>query len=267
MKQRFSHKKSLGQHFLTSAAVPRFMCDAANLEAGDTVFEIGPGTGVLTREILARGAKVIAIEADLRAIEVLETEFSDEIASKRLIIHHGDAREMDLEALGLRDHTYICIANIPYYLSGHLFRTMLESSCQPKTLVFLVQKEVASRIARDEKESILSLSVKVFGTPRYIKTVGKGHFNPQPAVDSAIIQVTNISRDNFVSFSMGDFFTILKCGLASKRKRLFGNLTNLYPKEQLMHSFSTLSIDENVRGEDLSLEKWLQLVTHLATHK
>ena len=88
MSERFEHKKSLGQHFLNSEYVPKKMCDAANLQAGELVVEVGPGTGALTKEILARGCTVVAIEADERAILALNETFSEEISEKRLIIHH-----------------------------------------------------------------------------------------------------------------------------------------------------------------------------------
>ena len=168
MKEKFEHKKSLGQHFLNSDYVPKKMCDAAAIAAGDIVLEIGPGTGVLTREILLRGGRVIAIEADARAIAELQTTFPEEISNHQLVIHHHDARTLDLEEFGLKQGSFKVVSNIPYYLSGFLFRTILESNCQPNTLVFLIQKEVAERIARDEKESLLSLSIEVFGEPSYI---------------------------------------------------------------------------------------------------
>ena len=101
MTEGFKHKKSLGQHFLNSEYAPKKMCDSAKLKAGSIVFEIGPGTGALTKEILRRGAKVVALEADLRAIETLNKVFEIEIASGQLTIHHGDARAIDFNALGL----------------------------------------------------------------------------------------------------------------------------------------------------------------------
>jgi 16S rRNA (adenine1518-N6/adenine1519-N6)-dimethyltransferase len=88
----FAHKKSLGQHFLNSDFVPKKMCDAGSVADGDIVLEIGPGTGVLTREILSRGATVVAVEADSRAIESLQETFAQEIADKQLTIFHHDAR-------------------------------------------------------------------------------------------------------------------------------------------------------------------------------
>ena len=245
------------------------MADAAELVAGETVLEIGPGTGMLTREFLKRGARVIAVEADRRAIAILEKSFSDEVATGNLVLHHGDIREITPADIGLHDHTYKLIANIPYYLSGILFRTFLESSCQPSNLVFLVQKEVAARItcrgrqARDKKESLLSLSVKVYGEPTYVKTVSRGNFNPQPKVDSAIIAISNISRNNFARITEENFFTILHLGFAAKRKQLIGNLSKSYERTHLMHIFSMLSILENARGEDLPLEIWLRLVERL----
>lgn len=266
MSERFAHKKSLGQHFLTSDVVPKWMCDAADLQLGETVLEIGPGTGVLTREILARGATVIALEADERALAVLRETFPEELAIGTLVLQHTDVRELDLSALGLADHGFKVIANIPYYLSGYLFRTLLESDCQPSAMVFLIQKEVAHRIARAEKGSLLALSVAAFGEPRYVRTVSRGHFNPPPNVDSAIIAVDCISRKRLAGVDPAFFFKVLHIGFGQKRKQLIGNLAKHFDREVLMHIFSTAGIRRDVRAEDLPLEIWLQLVTKLKGH-
>ena len=259
-EEKFQHKKSLGQHFLKSDIVPKWMCDAGAVSASDTVFEIGPGSGVLTKEILDRGAHVIALEADPRAIKILEKQYADEIAKGNFVLHHGDARQFDLANLGLKNGQYKVVSNIPYYLSGHLFRILLESDCQPSALVFLVHKEVAERIASDPKESLLSLSVKVFGKPTYIKTVGKGHFTPPPAIDSAIILVSNISRKNFQDIEIPLFFDLIHLGFAARRKQLLGNLGKQYDRTTLTNIFSTLGLPLDVRAEDMPLEKWLLLV-------
>ncbi len=261
-------KKSLGQHFLNNSRVPELMADAGDVKKGDIVLEIGPGTGVLTRELLKRGAHVIAIEADQRAILVLEGDFKDEIVAQKLVIIRNDVRKVDLKALGLRPSAFKIIANIPYYLSGMLFRIFLESNIQPTDLVFLVQREVAERIARDKKESLLSLSVKVFGDPRYVKTIGKGNFTPSPKIDSAIIAISNISNQKLddAGVTREQFFGILHEGFKSKRKQLLGNLSQTYPRELLTHIFSTLVLPLDVRGEDLSLEIWLKLSQEICTH-
>lgn len=269
---RFETKKSLGQHFLNNARVPELMADAGNVMKGDIVLEIGPGTGALTRELLARGACVIAIEADGRAVESLKKTFEAEIAAQNIDIQrqglcisggltviHGDVREIDLQSLGLRPRAFKIVANIPYYLSGMLFRMFLEHDIQPSDLVFLVQKEVALRIAREKKESLLSLSIKVFGNPRYVKTIGKGNFTPPPKIDSAIIAISEISKERLGKIPQTSFFEILHEGFKSKRKQLLGNLAGKYDRAVLTHIFSTLGLPLDVRGEDLSLEKWLNL--------
>jgi 16S rRNA (adenine1518-N6/adenine1519-N6)-dimethyltransferase len=264
--RKFLHKKSLGQHFLTSPVVPRWMCDAADIQEGDIVFEIGPGSGVLTKEILARGATVIALEADERAIAVLTDTFTETLTTGQLRMHHGDARKLDFATLGLQNGQFKAVSNIPYYLSGQLFRQLLDSTCQPTDLVFLVQKEVAERIARDEKESLLSLSVKVFGDPTYIKTVSAGHFTPKPDVDSAIVAVHSISTDRFSGLSRELFFDVIHLGFAQKRKQLLGNLAKFLEREVLINIFSTVGLAPDVRAEDVPLEVWLELVEQIAIH-
>jgi 16S rRNA (adenine1518-N6/adenine1519-N6)-dimethyltransferase len=270
--KKFETKKSLGQHFLTSSTVPKWMCDAALVTVGDTVLEIGPGTGVLTLELLNRGATVIALEADERALLVLSERFATEIQAKKLILHHCDVRTLDLKTItGISDHSFKVVANIPYYLSGLLFRMMLESAIQPTLLVYLVQKEVAKRITEDcqkeGKESILSLSVKAYGSPKYVKTVSKGHFNPPPKIDSAIILVQNISRENFKNLKEAFFFEMLHIGFGQKRKQLLGNLSKYFKREELTHIFSTVNIPIATRAEDIPLKKWLMLCELLAIHK
>lgn len=265
--EKFRTKKSLGQHFLNSETVPRWLCDAGEITAADTVLEIGPGTGALTKEILSRGATVIALEADPRAIEVLNNDFAEYINNGKLYLEHADVRQFNPDSLNLQEYQFKVVANIPYYLTGRLFRTFLAETIQPSLLVFLIQKEVAKRAVEDidkgGKESLLSLSIKTFGTPEYIKTVGRGHFSPPPKVDSAIIKVSNISRDRLAGVDPEAFFNLLHIGFGSKRKQLLGNLAKDYPREKLANIFDKLSLSQSVRAEDVNLQTWLSLAKEI----
>lgn len=262
--ESFQHKKSLGQNFLTSDIVPQWLVAAGEVVATDVVLEIGPGTGALTRVLLASGAQVVAVEADSRAITILAAEFESQITTGQLTLHHLDARTIDVSSLGLRNQKFKVVANIPYYLSGFLLRTLLESLVQPTTLVFLMQKEVVARIARAPKESILSLSVKAFGTPKYIKTVTRGHFHPAPNVDSAILQITQINQSNFPkSNDLAMYFKLLHLGFGQKRKQLLGNLAEVYPREHVIRLFTEANIPLTIRAEEVRLPTWLQLISLL----
>lgn len=265
MEESFAHKKSLGQHFLNSDYAPKQLCAAAKLQKGDIVLEIGPGTGALTKELLLNGVSVIALEADLRAIETLTETFAVEIQTGQLTVLHHDVRELDPASFGLKDQQYKVVANIPYYLSGFLFRTLLTAKEQPSTLVFLVQKEVALRIARSKKESLLSLSVKVFGDPAYICTVSRGHFTPPPKVDSAIVAIYDISRHRLNTISESEFFGILHIGFGQKRKQLLGNLSAHYDRTLLEVCFTELGLALTIRAEDIPVALWLPLVQKLSS--
>ena len=253
----------MGQNFLTSDVVPNWLCDAAKLEVGETVFEIGPGTGRLTDVLLKRGVKVIALEADHRVFNQLEENFATEIKSGQLKLIYGDAREVTPTTIGLQDKQFKVVANIPYYLSGYLLRQCLESPIQPNALVFLMQKELVARIARAKKESLLSLSVRAYGEPVYIKTVARGHFHPVPGVDSAILAIYNLNRDHFNDLDPDFFFYLLHLGLGKKRKQLIKNLSHDFDRTSISSIFTKLKLLPAVRGEDLNLATWLALAKEL----
>ncbi len=251
-------KKSLGQHFLHAPHYVSLIADTAALVAGERVLEVGPGEGALTRELLARGALVTAVEKDSRLIPILKETFAAEIKSKQLSLFEGDALEMTLDDIKIQG-PYKVVANIPYYITGALIRKFLSEDKPAASLVLLVQKEVAERIAREKKESILSLSVKVYGSPHYIKTVPRGAFVPAPGVDSAILSVTGVSRNNLKDAAAEDrFFSIVKAGFAQKRKLLKRTLEAVLGKDTAV-LFAAAGIPENARAEDLPLESWLKL--------
>jgi len=284
-------KKSLGQNFLNSKAVARDIVRAADLSDKDTVLEIGPGKGFLTAELLASGAHVIAVEKDDRMIPLLKEKFAEEIRQEKFTLIHGDILDIACQgptfekereererergsgtfslsnkekvpdpfsaALSMR---YKLVANIPYYLTGQIIRTFLESKNKPERMILMVQKEVATRIvARDEKESILSIAVKVYGTPKLIKKVPARYFTPAPKVDSAILSIENISNANFPDkISEKAFFEIVRTGFAHKRKVLAGNLKELFG-EKTLDILKKAGVPENARAENLSLEQWLTI--------
>lgn len=282
-------KKSLGQHFLRDEVALARIADAARLSPTDTVLEVGPGGGALTALLLERAEKVIAVEKDARLIPFLRERFAKEISNGTLELIHQDI--LHFNPIALNAQRYTLAANLPYYITGAFLKKFLQSDHQPSSMTLLLQKEVAHRIvAAGGKESILSISVKCYGTPRIIATVKAGAFYPPPKVDSAILTIEHISKEFFGTFNSADiqtspqpplpplrragkggawvnppptpsfskgggegedrFFSLLKRGFAHPRKLLASNL-GVVP-EQL----EQCGIAKNARAENVSLAQW-----------
>lgn len=255
-------KKSLGQNFLNSPQIVSDIVSAGKISNENIVLEIGPGEGVMTAELLKQAKKVVVIEKDHRLIPVLHEKFKNEIGEKKLEIIEADVLEINTEEI--LNSQYKIIANIPYYITGQIIRKFLESKQKPTSMTLLVQKEVADRIvAKDKKESLLSLSVKVFGEPKMIRRVGRGAFTPSPNVDSAVINIENISDKKLSGKDSNSYFKVLHSGFAHKRKQLLPNLSNDFPKEKVSEVFSLLNIDPKTRAEDLDVDTWIKISEQL----
>lgn len=261
-------KKSLGQNFLKDKKILNKILDFARIEKEDTVLEIGPGEGSLTELLLERVHKVISIEKDENLAEQLSEKLKQEILDSKLEIVCADVLEYSPKITN-----YKLVGNIPYYITGAIFRKFLETENQPKSITFVVQKEVAERIvAKNGKESVLSISIKAYGEPVFGGVIKAGSFYPKPKVDSAIISVIDIGRERFENITpptpltlRGEkektqtlpfeqkFFEILKKGFAHKRKFLIKNLG--LQKE----IFQKCSLSEKSRAEDLSVDDWVCL--------
>lgn len=276
--ENFHKKKSLGQNFLKNAGVLKKIVDAGEVKKGETVLEIGPGEGNLTEELLGRGAKVVAVEKDNRLIPILEQKFSADILSGNLVLIHSDILNFPPLSCKLQATRYKLVANIPYYITGEIIRKALSEWPQPSKIVLMIQKEVAERIvARDGKESLLSISVKVYGEPNIYDIVKAGSFSPAPKVDSAILVIENISKEKFSRvqpfnpFSLPNldateiekkFFEAVKAGFAHKRKKLAGNLKLVFENASIKH-LTACGISQDARPENLNVENWLCLASKL----
>lgn len=253
-------KKSLGQNFLKSEAALHAITQAGEITEKDTIVEIGPGKGALTERLLEKAGKVVAIEKDQDLLPILEEKFKTEIAKGELVIVNQDVLEFEVKNFVRSE--YKIIANIPYNITGAILKKFLSGKHQPRLMVLLVQKEVALRIvARDLKESILSISVKTYGVPTYIMKVAARYFSPAPKVDSAVIKIANISKDFFKknNISEEDFWSLIHAGFAHKRKMLAGNLKTWRPERDWVSILTSHNIAATKRAEDLTLAEWVVL--------
>lgn len=252
-------KKSLGQNFLTSHAALRKILAAGAVTHGDTILEIGPGKGFLTKALLESAKSVVAVEKDERMCEYLADNFTKEVEAGKLKLICGDILGYQPEALVPTTSNYKLIANIPYYITGAIVRRFLSARHKPMCMVLMLQDEVARRIvAQDGKESILSISVKAYGTPIYVAKVPARYFTPQPNVDSAILLIDNIKSDAFAdNQEEAHFFAIVRAGFSNKRKKLINNLLPFWnDKKALLEALKQCGINESARAEELSVEKW-----------
>jgi 16S rRNA (adenine1518-N6/adenine1519-N6)-dimethyltransferase len=249
-------KKSLGQNFLSDPEALEDILHAANLSPADTVLEVGPGKGVLTEELLKRAGAVVAVEKDDRLIAYLSKKFAGAVSENHLRLIHGDILDLSPYDLAL-PKGYVVVANIPYYITGQFLRSYLENELQPDRMVLMLQKEVAERIALEKKESLLSIGVKAYGTPQYVRTVPRESFDPAPKVDSAVLAVEHISRDFFAGIDEKDFFNLVRRGFAQKRKLLAKNIGSSGD------ALEGCGIAAKARAEELSPEAWQRLFLHV----
>ena len=249
-------KKSLGQHWLDDDASLITICDTAELTGNDTVLEIGPGQGSLTKKLVERAGQVIAVEKDATLVQKLSGSFK---IAKNLQFIEGDILKFDLTTLPAG---YKVVANIPYYLTNNLLRILCESPNPPSVMALLVQKEVAERItAKPGHMSLLSISVQFYCETRLGPVVPAHLFIPPPKVDSQIVKLSYRFKPLFPDIEPRQFFRLVKAGFATRRKMLLNSLKAglQLDKIQVEQLLKKAKINPQARAQELSLGQWYDL--------
>lgn len=252
-------RKRLGQHFLIDGDVLQRILAAAELSADDIVMEIGPGLGILTRELAQRARQIIAIELDDRLADFLKQEMRP---FPNVTIINEDILKIEPATLLPKPVRYKVVANLPYYITSPVLRHFLEASVKPGLMVVMVQKEVAEVIvAGPGKRSLLSISVQFYGRPAIISQVPARAFYPAPEVDSAILRIDLHSKPVVAVDNADSFFATVRAGFASPRKQIANSLAQGLglPKADALNVLAEASIAPQRRAETLTLEEWAEL--------
>ena len=252
--------KSLGQNFLQDDAALRKIISVSQIAPSDTILEIGPGLGSLTRYLAITAKDVIAVELDDSLLPILSSVLK-EFKNARVI--QGDILKIPVADL-IKSNTYRVVANIPYYITSAIIRHLLESQPKPKSIVLTVQKEVAQRIcAKPGDMSLLALSVQVFGQPEIVADISSEAFFPAPNVDSSVIRIKIFSEPAIPAPQLDSFFRLAKAGFSQKRKTLRNSLSaglsiSVGDAEGLLKKSG---IDPKRRAETLSISEWAYLTS------
>lgn len=244
--------KGLGQHFLVDKPSLEAIMDAAAVTKSDTVLEIGPGLGVMTRPLAAQAGRLIAVETDAVLADLLRRD-----APANLEVVEQDFLNFDLAALPKR---YKVIANIPYYLTSKIFRLLMEGPNPPQLVSVLIQREVAERIAAGPGQlSVLALSVQYYGHPEIVRVVERHKFWPAPAVDSAVLRVT-LTGPAFPA-DPHKLFRLIKAGFGEKRKQLKNSISGGLNLSAgfTMQLIADAQLAPTARAQELDLAAWRRL--------
>lgn len=256
---------SRGQNFLINEKILDKIINSSDLHSNDTVLEVGPGLGVLTKKIAQNVKNVIAVELDKNLVDILKTELWH---TKNIDVVNGDILKTDFCDSGLTVNgksfdigDYRIVANLPYNITSKFIRMFLEAKKRPIDMVLMVQKEVAERItAKPGKMSLLALSCQLYADCNVEFFVEKNNFLPVPKVDSAIVRI--VIKDNGIDVDRDKLFKIARAGFSSKRKKLVSNLSNVLKikKADMRSIFKELNLNENARAQELSINDWVRLV-------
>lgn len=247
--------KSLGQNFLQDPTALEKIVQAAELSEEDSILEIGPGLGSLTRYLAVSAKMVTAVELDTSLIPVLRTVLASH-PNTRIIA--GDILHVSPAQLSLPEG-YLVVANVPYYITSAIFRHLLETHPRPRRIVLTIQKEVAQRIcAAPGAMSLLALSVQVYGQPRIAAYIPAGAFYPAPKVDSAVLRVDLYPQPLIPLPRLERFFHLARAGFSQKRKTLRNSLSAglKISTSEAAHLLESAAIDPMRRAETLSLDEW-----------
>ena len=242
---------------------------AAELTPTDVIIEIGPGLGMLTKELARQAGWVITIELDNKLADILKQElaFFDNVT-----LINADILKIEPAVL-LQEQTvsfppktppfnYKVVANLPYYITSNVLRHFLEASVKPQIMVVMVQKEVAEAIVAEAGEmSLLSVSVQFYGKPEILNYVPANCFYPAPQVDSAILRVKLYPRPAVTVTDVKGFFKLVRSGFSASRKQIVNSLAQGLglPKAEVLSLLEKVDIVPQRRAETLTLDEWGQL--------
>lgn len=269
MLRRFDLKarKRLGQHFLIDGEVLQVITSAAELTPTDVILEIGPGLGILTRELAGQAGWVIAVELDNKLAHILKQTLA---SFDNVTIVNKDILRIDPATLLREPKTkfapatspYKVVANLPYYITSPVLRHFLEASVKPEMMIVMVQKEVAETIvAEPGQRSVLSISVQFYGKPRIVSYVPAQSFYPAPEVDSAILRIDLYPQPVVAVTDEKGFFELVRAGFTASRKQIVNSLVQGLglPKTEVLALLVRADIVPQRRAETLTLEEWAQL--------
>lgn len=263
-------RKGLGQHFLIDEEVLKLITSAAELAPTDVVMEIGPGLGVLTKELARQAGWVVTVELDNKLAAILKQTLA---SFDNVTIINENILSIDPAAL-LQEQkarfppainspfSYKVVANLPYYITSPVLRHFLEASVKPQTMVVMVQKEVAEVIvAEPGRMSLLSISVQFYGEPRIVSYVPAQCFYPAPEVDSAILGVKLYPQPAVAVADKESFFGLVRAGFTASRKQIANSLAQGLgvTKAEVLPLLEKASIVPQRRAETLTLDEWAQL--------
>ena len=249
-------KKALGQHFLVDGRVVGRIVQAADLSPSDVVLEIGPGRGALTRALVERAGRVVAVEVD----EALAERLAESIGHRpNFTVVAADAREVDIDSLVESDAPYKVVANLPYYAASPIIRRFLEAEHKPTLMVVMVQREVAQEmVARPGKMRLLSVATQLYGDPRIVASVPPRAFRPAPKVSSSVVRI-DVYGEPAVQFDSADrFFRLVRAGFSAPRKQLRNTLMHGLDEspDAAQEMLARAGIDSTRRPQTLSLAEW-----------
>jgi 16S rRNA (adenine1518-N6/adenine1519-N6)-dimethyltransferase len=252
-------KKSLGQHVIVSHRGLNQMVKALRISPEDVVIEVGPGTGVLTRELLPLCRKVIAIELD----EGLATKLPPALGNPpNLNVVKGDARDCDPEALLAKRVPYKVVGNLPYYAAAPIIRSFLEADWKPTLMVVTVQREVAQNIvAKPGNMSLIAIGVQCYAKPKILCYLPPSAFRPPPKVASAVLALEVLPKPAVDVINKAAFFALVRAGFAAPRKQLRNALaTGLKSSpSQALRLLDIAGINPTRRAETLTIQEWQRL--------
>lgn len=255
---------SLGQRFLADSSVLRSIVDAAEIGPEDDVLEVGPGPGVLTRELADRARSVTAVEIDARMVRVLADTLADR---PNATVVQADALDVDLFAVGPRPTRIV--ANLPYQITSPLVMRFIGDARRPPLVVVLVQEEVAKRMVADEHQAkvrgFLSIFVQSFATARIVRRVPPRAFRPPPKVNSAIVAMRTLERPAFHPLQQEPFLRLVSDAFRHRRKQLRSTLGHEagVDRARADEVLAACDIDPRRRPEELSLGEWVRLAKAL----
>ena len=266
----FKTKKRLGQNFLINPDVIDAIIDEANITKEDIVIEIGPGVGFVTEQLIKHAKKVIAIELDEDAIKELK-----KLNAENLKIIHQDILKTDFTEL--TNEKVKIVANIPYYITSPIIAHLLgevddlqnKNRNLIKDIILMVQEEVARRMVADENSpskqyGLLTILSQFWADVEIFKLVGRKSFYPAPKVNSALVKLNVKETPRLALTDYSHFRKTVKAAFAQRRKNIKNCLLQGgFSKENIQKSLSALGIDENTRGEKLSIEMFGKLSEEL----